>query len=297
MSNLLYPILQALDEHYLDVDVQFGGVDQRKIFMFARENLPRIGYKKRAHLMNPLIPGLGESGKMSSSEPLSKVELDESVEAIKYKLGQAFSRDGQVEGNGLLAILKHVLFRYLNKHEKPFTVPRPAKWGGPQEFKTYEEVESAFASLHLASLDLKNGMIALMNEFLAPLRAKIAQKKDLAERAYPGMSSFVIPGQPSKKAAVAAPAKKGKAAVVARKSASLSSSSTFRTHTHTHTHTLHTGARNVVAYFLRCVRVLPQWVLVVWKSRWARLCLSRSTSRRTAFTLSRSTLERRSSAL
>lgn len=87
MSSLLYPILQvvllgpvgtasgadsraqALDEVYLDVDVQFGGVDQRKIFMFARDHLPRIGYAKRSHLMNPLIPGLGRSGKMSSSEP------------------------------------------------------------------------------------------------------------------------------------------------------------------------------------------------------------------------------------
>lgn len=29
--------LQALDEHYLDVDAQFGGVDQRKIFMFAEK--------------------------------------------------------------------------------------------------------------------------------------------------------------------------------------------------------------------------------------------------------------------
>jgi len=57
MSSLLYPILQALDEEYLGVDVQFGGVDQRKIFMFARDHLPRIGYKKRSHLMNPLIPG------------------------------------------------------------------------------------------------------------------------------------------------------------------------------------------------------------------------------------------------
>jgi tyrosyl-tRNA synthetase len=106
MSNLLYPILQALDEEYLDVDVQFGGVDQRKIFMFARENLPRIGYRKRAHLMNPLIPGLGETGKMSSSEPLSKVELDETKEAIQYKINQAFAREGVAQGNGLLAILK-----------------------------------------------------------------------------------------------------------------------------------------------------------------------------------------------
>jgi tryptophanyl-tRNA synthetase len=28
--------------------------------------------------MNPLIPGLGKSGKMSSSEPLSKIDFDDS---------------------------------------------------------------------------------------------------------------------------------------------------------------------------------------------------------------------------
>lgn len=60
MSNLLYPLLQALDEEYLGVDVQFGGVDQRKIFMLAREKLPALGYKQRAYIMNPLIPGLGK---------------------------------------------------------------------------------------------------------------------------------------------------------------------------------------------------------------------------------------------
>ncbi len=74
LSNLMYPLLQALDEEYLGADVQFGGVDQRKIFMYAREWLPKIGYKKRAYVMNPLIPGLGKSGKMSSSEKQSKVK-------------------------------------------------------------------------------------------------------------------------------------------------------------------------------------------------------------------------------
>lgn len=37
LSGLLYPGLQALDEEYLGVDAQFGGVDQRKIFMFAEK--------------------------------------------------------------------------------------------------------------------------------------------------------------------------------------------------------------------------------------------------------------------
>ena len=45
LSGLLYPILQVLDEQYLDVDVQFGGVDQRKLFTAATEWLPKLGYK------------------------------------------------------------------------------------------------------------------------------------------------------------------------------------------------------------------------------------------------------------
>ena len=53
-SGMLYPGLQALDEEYLHCDAQFGGVDQRKIFTFAEKYLPKLGYKQRAHLMNPM---------------------------------------------------------------------------------------------------------------------------------------------------------------------------------------------------------------------------------------------------
>jgi tyrosyl-tRNA synthetase len=67
LSGLLYPILQVLDEEYLDVDVQFGGMDQRKLFAASTEWHPKLGYRKRAHLLNPLVPGLS-GGKMSSSE-------------------------------------------------------------------------------------------------------------------------------------------------------------------------------------------------------------------------------------
>ncbi|VEL22803.1 unnamed protein product [Protopolystoma xenopodis] len=37
VSGLLYPLLQALDEEHLGVTAQFGGVDQRKIFMLAEK--------------------------------------------------------------------------------------------------------------------------------------------------------------------------------------------------------------------------------------------------------------------
>ncbi len=39
VSSLLYPLLQVLDEQYLDVDVQLGGVDQRKLFTAAKGRL------------------------------------------------------------------------------------------------------------------------------------------------------------------------------------------------------------------------------------------------------------------
>lgn len=185
MSGLLYPILQSLDEQYLEVDAQFGGVDQRKIFMFAREFLPKIGYEKRIHLMNPLIPGLGESGKMSSSEANSKIDFDDSEQTIRQKINKAFCEDGVVEGNGLLAILKYIIFRKLEKQKKKFEINRPEKYGGKIAFSNYEDAEKAFADKKLSSIDLKQGVADELVEFIAPLREKIEKNKKIMEDAYP----------------------------------------------------------------------------------------------------------------
>lgn len=53
LSGLIYPLMQALDEEHLDVDAQFGGVDQRKIFALAIDTLGRIGYKERCREFRP----------------------------------------------------------------------------------------------------------------------------------------------------------------------------------------------------------------------------------------------------
>jgi tyrosyl-tRNA synthetase len=185
MSSLLYPILQALDEEHLGVDMQFGGVDQRKIFMFAKEHLPKVGYKKRFHLMNPLVPGLSKSGKMSSSEPLSKVDFDDTDKVILDKLKQAYSVDGQVEGNGMLAMLKYVLFRRIEAEGREFIVERPEKWGGNMTFKTYVEVEKAFADKQLASGDLKPAVARELIKLITPLRDAINANQELFLKSYP----------------------------------------------------------------------------------------------------------------
>ena len=185
MSGLLYPILQALDEEYLQVDAQFGGVDQRKIFMFSREFLPKLGYQKRIHLLNHLVPGLSESGKMSSSEPNSKIDFDDMDKQIQKKINKAYSIDGVVENNGLLAILKHVLFKKLDKEKRKFVIDRPEKYGGKISFKSYEEVEKAFTTKKLVSIDLKQGLAEELIMFLTPLRKVLKKNQKLCDEAYP----------------------------------------------------------------------------------------------------------------
>lgn len=116
LSGLLYPGLQALDEEYLQVDAQFGGTDQRKIFTYAEKYLPQLGYRKRAHLMNHMVPGLMGT-KMSSSEANSKIDLLDEPGDVEKKVKKAFCEEGKVEENGLLAFAKFVLFPLYTRNQ------------------------------------------------------------------------------------------------------------------------------------------------------------------------------------
>ena len=108
LSGLIYPLMQALDEEHLGVDAQFGGVDQRKIFTLAAEQLPRVNYKERAHLMNPMVPGLA-GGKMSSSDPDSKIDVLEVADVVRRKLKKAHAAPKEVDGNGIISFVEYVL--------------------------------------------------------------------------------------------------------------------------------------------------------------------------------------------
>ncbi|HDP73680.1 MAG TPA: tyrosine--tRNA ligase [Candidatus Woesearchaeota archaeon] len=185
MSSLVYPILQALDEVYLGADAQFGGVDQRKIFMFAREFLPKVGHNKSIHLMNPMVPGLGQGGKMSSSDPNSKIDFEDSDKEIGRKINKAYSEDGVVEDNGLLAMAKFVIFKFLEEEKRNFQISRPEKYGGNVSYKSYEELEQDFRDRKLSSIDLKSGMSEELIKLIAPIRELLLNHKKLIQESYP----------------------------------------------------------------------------------------------------------------
>lgn len=185
LSGLLYPGLQALDEEYLKVDAQFGGVDQRKIFTFSEKYMPQLGYAKRIHLMNPMVPGL-TGGKMSSSEEDSKIDILDSPASLKKKIKRAFCEPGNITDNGLLSFTKHVLYS-LFKDDEGFRISRKAEFGGDIEYKKYEDLESAFAKEEVHPGDLKTAVEGYINRLLDPIRKEFDTPfyKELTEKAYP----------------------------------------------------------------------------------------------------------------
>ncbi|RUS33184.1 tRNA synthetases class I-domain-containing protein [Jimgerdemannia flammicorona] len=206
LSGLLYPGMQALDEHFLEVDAQFGGVDQRKIFVMAEKYLPQLGYKKRAHLMNPMVPGLAGS-KMSSSDPDSKIDLLDDPKAVERKLKKAFCEEGNVTDNGILSFIKAVLFPLGSLYGKQpeFTIRRLEKFGGDIRYTDYHALEADFRDKKVHPGDLKAGATAALNALLAPIREtfnKDSELLKLIETAYPQVSDKVKQKVVPKKEAV-----------------------------------------------------------------------------------------------
>lgn len=185
LSGLIYPLMQALDEEYLGVDVQYGGVDQRKILVFAREFMPKLGYKPRVEVMTPLIPGLTASGKMSSSEKGSKIDLLDDEKSVYDKIGSAYCEVGKVEGNGVLAFLKYVIMVHKQDKKEEFVIDRPEKFGGRLTFKNYFDIETAYVQQKVHPMDLKKAVAKEINVLLTPIREKVKGKDKLLKEAYP----------------------------------------------------------------------------------------------------------------
>ncbi|KAF2091164.1 tyrosyl-tRNA synthetase [Saccharata proteae CBS 121410] len=187
LSGLLYPLMQALDEQYLDVDVQFGGVDQRKIFALAKEALPKLGYKERAHLMNRMVPGL-QGDKMSSSDPDSKIDLLDNPDAVKRKLKKAFAEPKKTEGNGLISFVEYVLLPAgaLDTGKPEFRVER--REGEPLVYADAESMKRDYENDILTPQLLKLGVTDAINKLLAPIQEAFQASADWQEverKAYP----------------------------------------------------------------------------------------------------------------
>ncbi|KAL1846301.1 Tyrosine--tRNA ligase cytoplasmic [Paecilomyces lecythidis] len=186
LSGLLYPLLQALDEEHLNVDAQLGGMDQRKLFVAATEWLPKIGYRKRAHLLNKMVPGLS-GGKMSSSVEDSKIDLLDAPESVSKKIRKAESAPRVVEENGVLALVEFILLPAAAlRGNKEFRVNR--KDQDPLVYTDIKQVHDDYRNDVLTPQLLKPAVTEGLVSLMAPIQEAYQASpewQEITTKAYP----------------------------------------------------------------------------------------------------------------
>jgi len=186
LGQLLYPPMQAVDIHAMDLDIVHAGMDQRKIHMLVREIFPKMKWKVPVAVHHHILPGLSEPQtsdtedssftKMSKSKSGSGIFIHDSDDEIRSKFKKAWCPEGIVENNPLLEISKHLIF-----HEfKEVTVERPSKFGGNAAFNSYQQLEKEFAEKKLHPSDLKETVSKYIIEIIKPIRQKLVLNEDLS---------------------------------------------------------------------------------------------------------------------
>lgn len=175
VSELVYPLMQALDEQYLDADIQIGGIDQRHIMALAREELPKLGYKPRIEVMTPLIASLkGAETKMSASLPDTHIKVYDSEQKIREKISKAYCLEGNAN-NAITQICQFIIFTLKNE----LTVERAKKFGGDIKFDSYSQLEEAFVNKALHPADLKKAVAEELIDVFSNARKYFDSHKEM----------------------------------------------------------------------------------------------------------------------
>jgi tyrosyl-tRNA synthetase len=194
-AKLLYPSMQVADIFELPVEIAYGGLDQRRAHVLARETAHHYGWAVPTALHTPLLSSLKGGGrmdlssgaierKMSKSDPTSGIPISASSELIRDRLQGAFCPAKTVEGNPVVEIVRYLVFPW----EGRLRIPRPEKFGGPRDFDRYDLFESAWIQGEIHPQDLKAAAAGALDRLVAPVRRHLAEHPEV------GPATF-LPGE------------------------------------------------------------------------------------------------------
>ncbi len=189
VSDFLYTPMQVADIFQLEVKICQLGMDQRKANVVSRELGQKLGFWKPVCVHHRLLQGLEKptlwpipkgkekealaSAKMSKSQPQTCVFIYDSPEEIRTKITHAFCPEKAITFNPIIDICKYIVFR----EKETFRVERPAKFGGPAEFNSFEDLARNYREGRLHPLDLKRCVAEELIGILAPVRKYFATNK------------------------------------------------------------------------------------------------------------------------
>ena len=166
-----------------------------------------------------MVPGLG-GGKMSSSDPNSKIDFLDPPKTVEKKIRSAFCEEGNSKDNGVLSFVEAVLIPISQMRlerlqgntgvdseegqdatgdQTPFvaegasegtvfSIIRKEEHGGSLHYKTYEHLKLDFEEKTVHPKDLKTTVAAAINKLLEPIQKAFQESEEwqkVEKLAYP----------------------------------------------------------------------------------------------------------------
>ena len=186
-SKLFYPAMQVADIFELPVDLAYGGTDQRRAHVLAREVAHHYRWPVPVAVHTPLLSSLRGGvrmdpvegvveGKMSKSDPGSSIPIPCAPEEVASRLDAAYCPAKEVEGNPVVEAVRYIAFPWEGK----FSVDRSPRHGGPVGFSDVSEFLRAWSSGALHPQDVKRAVAAVLVRLTEPARRFFADHPDVA---------------------------------------------------------------------------------------------------------------------
>ena len=184
LAAFYYPALQAADIFELEVDIAFGGMDQRKAHMYMREVAEKNQWIKPTCIHTPMLSGLKGPGgrmdsfdhKMSKSDPGNAILLDDDSESIRSKIRKSFLEVGN-DKSPIFEISQNVIMPKLGR----IVVSPDPKYGRPSEWTDQQQFVDAVSNGEIHPLDAKMAVADALFEVLEPISQHFSDKQELIE--------------------------------------------------------------------------------------------------------------------
>jgi len=187
LAKLLYPPMQAIDIHHLDVDIAHAGMDQRKIHMLVRDIFPKLGWKIPVSVHHKILPSLlqartkttdeignNKPTKMSKSDPNSGIFINDSDEIITKKINKSWCELGKLYDSPLVDIVESILFPKLKEIEIEVRDEHLRL-----VFENFQEFQDELYKEKIHPADFKDAVAGSLIEIISPLREKLQLDDEL----------------------------------------------------------------------------------------------------------------------
>lgn len=185
LAAFFYPPMQAADIFELNVDIAFGGMDQRKAHMYMREVADRNGWTKATCIHTPMLSGLkGRGGgrmdsfdhKMSKSDPNNAIFVHDTPKKVEKKFRKAFLE----VGNPASPVYEIAQYIVLPANGVLRVEPKP-EFGDPSDWTDLDSLIAAVGDGSVHPFDAKMAVAHGLSVVLAPVASHFEENPALLD--------------------------------------------------------------------------------------------------------------------